>query len=451
MRFTEALSNKALLDFGSFGKLINQGYIILPDQSDKESHDLDDEPDELNKLDYLKDMKAYWREIADFQRDKHKPKLYALILQHLSDESLEAVQKEAGWPAVEQDTNQEALWQLLELKHKIHSASEVEVVVELVARPQLATTKQGAFEPIIVFKQRYTNALKVYKDQKNPLMMPQDKAMDVFSKLNNARYAEFKTTYINNLQMKACDPPQTTSKHIPKIALGNGLGSTFATAADYVDKKEQQKRRHNNQRDKILDKAQEQGKESGKTEKKEKRQVECFNCKGDHYVSQCPELLELHMAKEDANITAVTWEGSTFHTYQVNSIGMKGLGAMEVLLDNQVNISIMRLELLRMLEPVSRPIIVSDVGGVQLVASETGYLQDEKKQVLYSDIMHIDGHRFLVTICKPLQLTLQIAVERESASILGIALQGQLELLHSKGLPPYAYTWTSRVCSGQLP
>jgi hypothetical protein len=85
MKFTEALLNKALLDFGNLGKLIKQGYIVLPDQPDSETYGLDDDPDGLNKLDYLEDMKAYRREVADFRRDK--PKLYALILQHLSDEN----------------------------------------------------------------------------------------------------------------------------------------------------------------------------------------------------------------------------------------------------------------------------------------------------------------------------------------------------------------------------
>jgi hypothetical protein len=50
--------------------------------------------------------------------------------------------------------------------------------------------------------------------------------------------------------------------------------------------------------------------------------------------------------------------------------------------------------------------------------------------------MHVDGCRFLVTVCEPLQLILQGAVERESASALGIVLQGQLELLRSKGFNP---------------
>ncbi len=56
MKFTEALSNKALLDYGNLGKLIKQGYIVLPDQPDRETYGLDDDQDGLNKLDYLEDI-----------------------------------------------------------------------------------------------------------------------------------------------------------------------------------------------------------------------------------------------------------------------------------------------------------------------------------------------------------------------------------------------------------
>ncbi len=38
---------------------------------------------------------------------------------------------------------------------------------------------------------------------------------------------------------------------------------------------------------------------------------------------------------------------------------------------------------------------------------------DEKRQMLYTDVMHIDGSKFLVTVCEPLQLTLQCKIERE--------------------------------------
>jgi hypothetical protein len=183
MLFKEAMSKKALVEYGNLGKLIKQGSIILPDQPDRASYDLEDDDDSLNKIEYLEDMKAYRKELADFRRDK--PKLYALILQHLSNESLDAVQKEVEWMEIEENVDPEGLWQLIELKHKVHSASEVEAIVKLAARTQLAMTRQGAFESIVAFKQRYTNALKAYKDQKNPELSKVDEAMDFFSKLDN--------------------------------------------------------------------------------------------------------------------------------------------------------------------------------------------------------------------------------------------------------------------------
>jgi hypothetical protein len=68
-------------------------------------------------------------------------------------------------------------------------------------------------------------------------------------------------------------------------------------------------------------------------------------------------------------------------------------------------------------------------------------VMDEKKQTLYSDVMHIDGIKFLVTVCKPLQLTMQCKIERQTQGVLGPALQGQLELLRSRGfIPTMVYT-----------
>ena len=201
MCFKEALAKKALLDFRNLGKLINQGFIVMPDLPERDTYGLDDDPDGLNRLDYLEDMKQYRREVANYKRDR--PKLYALIMKYLSDESLEAVQKEADWTSIEADVDPETLWQLVELKHKVHSSSEVEAVVKLPARNQFASTRQGAFESIMSFKQRYNDELKAYNNQKNPELRPEDIAMDFFSKLDNGWYAEFKTTFINSLQMKS--------------------------------------------------------------------------------------------------------------------------------------------------------------------------------------------------------------------------------------------------------
>jgi hypothetical protein len=51
-------------------------------------------------------------------------------------------------------------------------------------------------------------------------------------------------------------------------------------------------------------------------------------------------------------------------------------------------------------------------------------------------MMYVDGQWFLITVCNPLQVTLQIHIEQESQNVLGPALQGQLDLLRIKDSTP---------------
>jgi hypothetical protein len=55
---------------------------------------------------------------------------------------------------------------------------------------------------------------------------------------------------------------------------------------------------------------------------------------------------------------------------------------------------------------------------------------------LYADVMHIDTKKFLVSVADPLNLTLQSVIAGESKQELGMALQGQLAVLRSKGFIP---------------
>ncbi len=60
----------------------------------------------------------------------------------------------------------------------------------------------------------------------------------------------------------------------------------------------------------------------------------------------------------------------------------------------------------------------------------------DKTQKLHTDVMHLDGHKFLVTLVEPLQLTLQTLLKNETADQLGLGLQGQLSLLRASGFQP---------------
>jgi hypothetical protein len=60
----------------------------------------------------------------------------------------------------------------------------------------------------------------------------------------------------------------------------------------------------------------------------------------------------------------------------------------------------------------------------------------EKLQVMYTDVMHVDGKKLLVSVVEPLQLTIQAHLQNETADQLGLGLQGHLNLLRSRGFQP---------------
>jgi hypothetical protein len=152
-------------------------------------------------------MKTYQK--LKWELDQKKPKLYATILKYLSDESLEAIQKTKDWTDIKEKVDPERLWLAIEEKHRVHSTSKVAAIVKLEARNQLQNMRQGAFESIISYKQRYNNALKAYHDQGNPTKDGADQAMDFFHGLDNGRYADFKIQYLNGAMQVPMQQRQT--------------------------------------------------------------------------------------------------------------------------------------------------------------------------------------------------------------------------------------------------
>jgi len=68
-------------------------------------------------------------------------------------------------------------------------------------------------------------------------------------------------------------------------------------------------------------------------------------------------------------------------------------------------------------------------------------VMQEKRQKLYAVLTHIEGNMFLITVCVPLYLTLCTHIEWETGQQLGLALQGQIDTLHSHSfVPSVVYT-----------
>ncbi len=87
-------------------------------------------------------MKEYRKEVKAMEKDR--PKLYALILQYLSDESLEEVKRSDDWDTIEQETDPAMLWDVIESTHKINTISKVESVTKMAATTTYQQMKQGA-------------------------------------------------------------------------------------------------------------------------------------------------------------------------------------------------------------------------------------------------------------------------------------------------------------------
>ena len=150
------------------------------------------------------------------------------------------------------------MWQIIEETHKVNTVSKVQSVAKKAARATYQKMRQGAFESIITYKERFNAALKGYEEQKNPKMEEKDIAMDFFERLDNARYATFKTEIMNSLTSKAIEQPKklnemyllanqwlkTTTRNDPK-----GYATTFVTTLDHQernDKRPEKKQQEKN-------------------------------------------------------------------------------------------------------------------------------------------------------------------------------------------------------------
>jgi hypothetical protein len=64
-------------------------------------------------------------------------------VQYLSKESLEEVKRNKNWDMIDQTLDPEALWQVIEEKHKLYTISEVEIVTKMAARSTYQQMCQG--------------------------------------------------------------------------------------------------------------------------------------------------------------------------------------------------------------------------------------------------------------------------------------------------------------------
>jgi hypothetical protein len=150
-KFKHALSEVALKEFGNLGKLINLGKYYVPQINQASlppGMALSAKQQEALELEMLKE---YNKQVAN------RPKLYGLIRQHMSLESKDEVSKEPDYAEVK----------------------------ALAARKSYQSIKQGSFESLAQYSERFRETYRAYKESAvNVDVGEADQAMDFFHGLD---------------------------------------------------------------------------------------------------------------------------------------------------------------------------------------------------------------------------------------------------------------------------
>jgi hypothetical protein len=158
-------------------------------------------------------MKDFAKQVGKMKQDR--PKLYGLILEHLSVESRDEVAQEKDYEVWHNATDPEKLWQAITKTHKVDCVSTVTQVKELTARKAYQTIKQGPFESLAQYSERFRETYRSYKNtapSSHPVdIRESEQAINFFHGLDQGRYAVFKTNMLNGWAAGAFNPPGTVN------------------------------------------------------------------------------------------------------------------------------------------------------------------------------------------------------------------------------------------------
>ena len=170
-------------------------------------------------------------------RDDRAP-FYACIIEHLSRESLDEVKKDSEYDQFDHDKDPLALWLAIKRTHKIGSDSGVNIIKKSDARQKYANAKQGSYEGITAYKERFDYLVDAYVTAGNKELDAEDIATDYLRSLDDSRYKELKYNIENDELMGYNQIPKTLSamhalacnfKVMKKQSVTNH-GTAFATS-----------------------------------------------------------------------------------------------------------------------------------------------------------------------------------------------------------------------------
>jgi hypothetical protein len=364
LKFKEALSTAALIQFGDVAKLIKLDKYYVAPMPAEDDFEVPGRPEISEKLFDL--VCAEWVKTNNRMKEK-RAHLYGFIWKYLSLESRDKLKEEKDFDVWSQEKDAEKLWQAIIATHKVNTTSNVTALKQRSAWVTYVNCHQGGFESVISYKERFIAAYKNYEDEGNPAKDEEARAMDFFDGLDKVRCGDFKNhilNYIDTGTLKAPADVATVHGWVANWRKTNqvrerlGTGTAFVTTGDTDEDKKSKK----------------EPSEEWLAKKK------CFRCKEKGHIASSPNCPLKNKKKDgesqDAQVN-VTWVGAgVFATYDVcNAMDSSlGLGIDVVLLDTQANISLFHPSVLEDVKLSERSIRINGIGGYQMTVQHEGYL-----------------------------------------------------------------------------
>jgi hypothetical protein len=85
--------------------------------------------------------------------NNNRAKLYALIWQYLSQESMAEVKRHDDYKVIKTNRNVQKMWEIVKETHKVFTISQITAVIKKTARKEYQLMHQGAYESIITYKE----------------------------------------------------------------------------------------------------------------------------------------------------------------------------------------------------------------------------------------------------------------------------------------------------------
>ena len=203
--------------------------------------DVVSEGEEMVKAWKIDRMRARMK--AENKMLENRPNFYAYLEQHLSRESLDEVRKSEYYQRIDDAKDPLALWLTIKKTHEIATDSGVHVFRKRDSRANFMNVKQGPYESITVFKERFDHLYDAFVNAGNPEMTDEDIAADYLRSLDDGRYHELKIGLENEELMGHSAMPKTLNamhalackyKVMKKASVANH-GTAFATSGGDVN------------------------------------------------------------------------------------------------------------------------------------------------------------------------------------------------------------------------